>query len=132
MRRLCRRAYGSQRLLHSLVTEGVFLEGASGDRASFHALPPPTDGEVADVAWETCRRTRKILIRHGRWQDEQDEPLGDDTAPEGLADVYGRREQCEFRAGRDLPANAGLRMSLQMTREWLRLRGGGAIIILTV
>jgi len=73
---------------HSLVTDGVFVEAGAEGTVTFHALPPPTDSEVADVAWETCRRTRTILIRHGRWKDDLDEPGEEDTAPEALADLY--------------------------------------------
>lgn len=74
--------------LHSLVTDGVFVEDQAERTVTFHALPPPTDGEVADVAWETCRRTRTILVRHGRWKDDIDETGEEDPAPEGLADLY--------------------------------------------
>ena len=64
---------------HSLVPDGVFVQEAPGDPVSFHGLPPPTDDEVTKVAWETCRRTRDILIRRGLWQDSLDtEDTGED------------------------------------------------------
>jgi hypothetical protein len=73
---------------HSLVTVGVFVEQPDGGPVSFHELPAPTDGEVADIAAEVCGRTRDVLVRRGRWRDDPDGPPDDDTAPEGLADVY--------------------------------------------
>lgn len=73
---------------HSLVSDGVFVQEDEDGPVSFHALPPPTDGEVTDVAQETCRRTRAVLIRHGLWKDDLDEATTGDAVPEELADLY--------------------------------------------
>lgn len=75
---------------HSLVPDGVFVQQSPGDPVTFHALPPPTDEEVTDVAWETCRRTRDLLIRRGLWKEDP-EPSDSDplaTAEPGLAAAY--------------------------------------------
>lgn len=70
-----------------LITDGVFVQDSTG-AVTFHQLPAPTTAEVEEVAWETCRRAREVLIRHGRWQDDAgcstDEPSG--TVDAGLAD----------------------------------------------
>jgi len=59
------------------------------ERFAGQALPAPTAEEVLDVAWETCLRTRNILERHGRWEDEG--LVGEDPLLEsepGLAGLY--------------------------------------------
>jgi hypothetical protein len=73
---------------HSIVPDGVFV--CDGGAVTFHELPPPTDEEVTDVAWETCRRTRDILKRLGLWQDEADQADSDPLASvePGLAQAY--------------------------------------------
>lgn len=74
---------------HSLVTDGVFVRRQPGGPLEFVELPPPTEEEVTDIAWDTCRRARRILARHGLWEDEG--PGGEDTLAEaepGLADLY--------------------------------------------
>ncbi len=48
---------------HSLVPDGVFVEGPSG--VAFVAAPAPTALEVERVAKALVRRTRKLLERHG-------------------------------------------------------------------
>lgn len=78
---------------HSLVTDGVFVQQNPEDSVTFHALPPPTDMEVTDVAWDTCRRTRSLLIRRGLWQDDPEQPSDSDCDPlaeaePGLAAAY--------------------------------------------
>jgi hypothetical protein len=74
---------------HSLVTDGVFLRRRFEGPLEFVELPPPTPEEVTAIAWATCRRARRILERHGLWEDEG--PGGEDalaaTEP-GLADLY--------------------------------------------
>lgn len=75
---------------HSLVTDGVFVQKDPADPITFHALPTPTDEEVTQVAWDTCRRTRDLLIRRGLWKDDPDpgdsDPLA--NAEPGLAATY--------------------------------------------
>jgi len=36
---------------------------------AFHALPEPSRGEIAAVAWSTCERTVKLLQKRGLWLD---------------------------------------------------------------
>lgn len=75
---------------HALVTDGVFVR-EPGEPAVFRELPPPSDAEVTEVAWDTCRRTRDILIRRGLWQDDDLDQARDEppNAPEpGLAAIY--------------------------------------------
>ena len=74
--------------LHSLVTDGIFIQEDAAGPVVFAALPPPSDADILDVASEICRRTRAVLVRHGLWkEDPADTP--DDTVPDALADLYG-------------------------------------------
>lgn len=75
---------------HSIVPDGVFVQESPEAPVTFHPLPPPSDGEVTDVAWETCRRTLEILKRRGLWQDEMGETDSDPLASvePGLAQAY--------------------------------------------
>lgn len=75
---------------HTLTTDGVFVREEPDGPAYFCELPPPTEEEVGQVAWETCKRTREILIRRGLWEDEEETP-GEDPLSErdpGLAGLY--------------------------------------------
>lgn len=74
---------------HSFVTDGIFLREEPDGPLVFRELPPPTDEEIADVASETCRRVRDILVRAGRWLEEEtdvEDPLAEKSP--GLADLY--------------------------------------------
>ena len=77
---------------HSLVTDGVFVQESPDDLVTFHALPPPVEAELTEVAWETCRRTRDILQRRGLWQDDPEPGAGDGdplaAAEPGMAATY--------------------------------------------
>lgn len=66
--------------LHSLATEGVWVEGKQ--TANWHTLAPPTSEEVAAIAWDVCRRVTKRLQRRG----EHAGLTGDD------GDVFAERE----------------------------------------
>ena len=55
--------------LHVMVTDGVFVRDEHGGPVSFRELPPPTDDEIAEVAWRICRRTTDILRASGLWRD---------------------------------------------------------------
>jgi hypothetical protein len=70
--------------LHVLATDGVFVERADGARPSFHALPAPSRGDIAQVAWTVCQEVVALLRERGQWVDAdpgdadrlaQDEPL---------------------------------------------------------
>jgi hypothetical protein len=50
--------------LHILATEGVFVENDSGD-IKWHTLPSPTAQDVADIAWDTSLRVKRLLGRRG-------------------------------------------------------------------
>jgi hypothetical protein len=51
---------------HVLALDGVYVRSAAGAPPVFHALPPPTEAEVALVARRTALRAQKVLLRHGR------------------------------------------------------------------
>jgi hypothetical protein len=54
--------------LHVVATDGVYVLDDSGTPV-FHALPAPTQGEVAAVAWSVCEQTVALLRKQGRWTD---------------------------------------------------------------
>ena len=62
---------------HVVIPDGVFAETPEGG-VTFHALPPPTDGEVAALAARIVRRTARVLAR-------ADAAAGDDEPPDALA-----------------------------------------------
>jgi hypothetical protein len=74
---------------HSLVLDGVYtLRG--GGAARFHALPPPTDEEIAALVQTLARRIARLLERRGlaKDADPQDaDPLARDEPL--LASLYG-------------------------------------------
>lgn len=55
--------------IHTLVTDGVFVANEDGTSVAFHALPAPTHGEIASVAWSTCQRGVEHLRAEGRFTD---------------------------------------------------------------
>jgi hypothetical protein len=67
---------------HVLALDGVYVRDASGAPV-FHALPAPTEEEVAEVARRTAERVEKLLLRHGRSLDPEQDGGGDplDTEP---------------------------------------------------
>jgi hypothetical protein len=55
---------------HSLVLDGVFTRSQPTAAPVFHALPAPTDAEVADVLDHVYGRMRRRRRRRGRWPEE--------------------------------------------------------------
>jgi hypothetical protein len=51
--------------LHALVLDGVYTCASPLDRPVFHALPPPTDGDVAELCRVIRDRTLRLLERRG-------------------------------------------------------------------
>lgn len=52
-----------------LALDGVYVRDKPSGRLVFHALPPPTCAEVADVAARAAERIEKRLRAHGRALD---------------------------------------------------------------
>jgi len=73
---------------HTLVLDGVFTT-APGQPTRFHALPPPSDEEVAKLLARVYRRVLAWLARKGILNDDDDtaDPLCD--AEPTLAACYG-------------------------------------------
>ena len=74
---------------HSLLLDGVYASGPAG-APRFHALPPPTDAEVARVVEQVARRIARLLER--RSLGPESDPLeADPLAGEEplLAELYG-------------------------------------------
>ncbi len=74
---------------HVLALDGCYVRPPAGGLV-WHALPTPTQAEVADVASRTAARIERILKAHGRSMDpqmQQDEPALADEQP-GLAACY--------------------------------------------
>ena len=60
---------------HTLVLDGVFVEGTGGEIV-FHPAAPPTDREVAELLAVVHRRVVRLLERRGLLSDE---PARDET-----------------------------------------------------
>ncbi len=76
---------------HSLVLDGVYVEGPEGVR--FRPLPPPSDAEIERVARGLARRLMRLLERRGLLEEEvQSDPALDDSVLLELAaaSVQGR------------------------------------------
>ncbi len=56
--------------LHSLVLDGVFTRPTPRAAPVFHALPPPTDEEIAKILEEVHDRVTSLLRRRGRLPEE--------------------------------------------------------------
>jgi len=69
-------ALGLSPHLHLLAADGVWVQAAPNEKPTFHALPAPSQGEIAAVAWTTCERTVKLLKKRGLWADAD---AGDDS-----------------------------------------------------
>jgi hypothetical protein len=79
---------------HVIALDGVYVRDADSGAPVFHALPAPTEDEVAEVARRTAERVQKILVRHGRSLDPDDDagddPLAEQPALAGLAAAAAR------------------------------------------
>ena len=64
--------------LHGLFPDGVFTCSSSEDEARFHALPAPTDAEVARVTAQIAQRVHRLLVREGLAPDP-DAPADSDS-----------------------------------------------------
>ena len=62
---------------HSLVTDGVYVQEEGSAKPTFRALSAPTKAEVANVAWQTCKRVCKALRKRGLWLDSDAAGDGD-------------------------------------------------------
>jgi len=69
-------ALGLSPHLHLLAADGVWVQTVPNATPTFHALPAPSQGEIAAVAWTTCERTVKLLKKRGLWADAD---AGDDS-----------------------------------------------------
>jgi hypothetical protein len=58
--------------LHSLATEGVFLETVDGG-VEWHTLSAPSSEEVAEIALDVCQRVSRILQARGISLSAEDE-----------------------------------------------------------
>jgi hypothetical protein len=56
---------------HALLFDGVYTRASPTARPRFHRLPPPSDADIAALLVRVQRRVRRLLIRRGRWPDEE-------------------------------------------------------------
>ncbi|MEK7706337.1 MAG: transposase [Myxococcota bacterium] len=84
--------------LHALVADGVWVQSSPDAQPTFHALPAPSNAELAAVAWSVCERTVKLLKKRGQWVDAdpgedrlaQEQPLLAGLASASIAGVLCR------------------------------------------
>jgi Putative transposase/Transposase zinc-binding domain len=62
-------ALGLSPHFHLLAADGVWIQSEPNAPPTFRALPEPSQGEIAAVAWATCERTVKLLQKRGLWAD---------------------------------------------------------------
>jgi len=83
--------------LHLVAIDGVYVRDempsaeAGAAALVFHALPPPSEGEVHLVSAATCRRVLKLLRRRGLTDVEGLIPLDELDATQQLAEVAQRQ-----------------------------------------
>jgi Putative transposase len=53
-----------------LLFDGVYTRASPTARPRFHRLPPPTDADIGMLLTRLHRRVRRLLLRRGRWPDE--------------------------------------------------------------
>ena len=117
---------------HTLVPEGVWHERPDGS-LGFHALPPPTDGDVEQITARIVGRIRRLLeSRDGEAVDDEPDALAHAQAeavqlPMSLAErpprTSGSRHRCAFIDGFSLHADtvvdAGDRPALERLARYL-------------
>ena len=83
---------------HSLVLDGVYLEGTDGS-PRFRPLPPPSDAEVERITRTLARRLQRLLERRGLL--EADAPEADPLASEAplLAELCAASVRGRIAAG---------------------------------
>lgn len=54
---------------HSLFTDGAYVRLGPVQDLTFLELPPPTDDDLADIAWDIAKGVRKALWRMNSWED---------------------------------------------------------------
>jgi len=80
---------------HALVLDGVFTRPPGPAAPVFHALPPPTDDEIAAVLDQVHARAQRLLHRRGRLPEEPSptDPIADQLpllAGYAAASIQGR------------------------------------------
>jgi hypothetical protein len=74
--------------------DGVYVRDAESCAPVLHALPAPTEDEVREVARRTAERVQKLLVRHGRSldpdEDGGEDPLAEQPALSGCAGAAAR------------------------------------------
>jgi hypothetical protein len=64
--------------VHALALDGVFARTAGG-HLRFHAAPPPTPIDTAEILATIVPRVRRLLARHGLDDDASADPVGSDA-----------------------------------------------------
>jgi hypothetical protein len=56
---------------HAFIFDGVYTRASPTARPVFRRLPPPTDADIATLLARVERRVRRLLVRRGRWPDDE-------------------------------------------------------------
>jgi hypothetical protein len=79
---------------HSLFTNGAFVRLAGAAELTFLEIPPPTDDDIADIAWGIAKAVRKVFWRMNCWEDLPDQ---EDRVISGMLVTRGKRAiPCRF------------------------------------
>lgn len=74
---------------HCVTPDGVWIQQVPHGPVEFHALAAPTDEQLAKIASRVCRQARRLLMRHGAWEDVAVQTSQDTVS--GIITLRGRQ-----------------------------------------
>jgi hypothetical protein len=85
---------------HSIILDGVYISSLPYGAPRFHALPPPTDEEIARITAAIARRVEKLLVRKGLLgEDAPTDPDPLEADERLLSQLYSASVQGRVAAG---------------------------------
>ncbi len=86
---------------HALILDGVFTRTSPDEPPVFHALPPPSDDDIADLTETLRRRILRLLHRRGRLRDDEILEGSEQDSEPLLAACYAASIQGRVALGKD-------------------------------
>ena len=106
--------------LHVLMIDGVYVDHPGTGQPTFVPVDPPTDEQLQHLIEQAAYRLIVVLERHGVLEDNQADPLADDSpllAGLTVASIRGRTATGE-RAGRRLQQLDAERLACALKTPW--------------
>lgn len=63
---------------HTLLLDGVYIQDKTTHELVFHELPEPSHTEVEQVTSRIAKQCEKVLLKHGRYFDEDSSEINED------------------------------------------------------